>query len=343
MEEKQFIDVSGVGSSGKSAVVDILREFEGIFVPANSFEFDLVRAPGGVLDLYHALCEDWSPVRSHNAVRRFQKLVNLVGRSESSLNLWAAAQSTGNRYDSVFHGQFTKLANEFLDSFIKGSYKAYWPYDSYEMAAPQRFFNKFYRKFDFHKKVCSEVLLCDGENFANEFSKFMNALFNQICKDSNKVVLNNAFEAFNPARSLNLLKSAKSIIVTRDPRDIYVSGLSSFNVSESDKALQAVENDGINKSFLATDNLNNFITRYKLYMDHLTKNQDDRVLILKFEDLVENYDESLKKIISHLGLKDSDHVRKGMCFDPSKSGQNIGKWKLFSDQKTVSIISEHLC
>ena len=38
----RYIDVSGVGNSGKSAVVDLLREVDEIYVPDFQFEFDLI-------------------------------------------------------------------------------------------------------------------------------------------------------------------------------------------------------------------------------------------------------------------------------------------------------------
>ena len=47
----RFVDVSGVGNSGKSAASDILREFDRFWVPPFDFEFDLIRGPGGLLEL----------------------------------------------------------------------------------------------------------------------------------------------------------------------------------------------------------------------------------------------------------------------------------------------------
>lgn len=47
-----FIDVYGVGNSGKGALVDLLRELDGIYVPEWSFEFDMIRLPVGLLDIF---------------------------------------------------------------------------------------------------------------------------------------------------------------------------------------------------------------------------------------------------------------------------------------------------
>src|SRR5215217_1070617 len=96
---RRVVDLNGYALTGKSAVSDLLREFEGYWVhrrrvkgiqkssidrsrlnteyseqwktalsPATGFgdpfEFDLIRMPGGIRDLETALVDDWSPIRS---------------------------------------------------------------------------------------------------------------------------------------------------------------------------------------------------------------------------------------------------------------------------------------
>lgn len=71
----KIVDLSGFMFSGKSAASDILREFSGVFVPNYLVEFDLLRMPGGLIDLKNAVM-DWSPVRTYGAVCRFSDLVD---------------------------------------------------------------------------------------------------------------------------------------------------------------------------------------------------------------------------------------------------------------------------
>ena len=47
----QVVDLSGFSFSGKSALSDLLKEVDGIFVPPNDVEFDLIRISGGIISL----------------------------------------------------------------------------------------------------------------------------------------------------------------------------------------------------------------------------------------------------------------------------------------------------
>ena len=77
--EKLFLDLSGYVLTGKSALTQVIREFEGFSVPDVEFEFGLFRMKDGLFDLEHSLVNDWSPLRSDAAIRRFIRLVKIVG------------------------------------------------------------------------------------------------------------------------------------------------------------------------------------------------------------------------------------------------------------------------
>lgn len=81
MANLAFIDVSGVGNSGKSTAADLLREIDGLFVPHFQFEFDFLPVRGGLIDLRHALLEDWSPIRSHAGIIAFLDAASRMGRN----------------------------------------------------------------------------------------------------------------------------------------------------------------------------------------------------------------------------------------------------------------------
>jgi hypothetical protein len=68
-----LVDLSGFMFSGKSAVSDLLREYDGVYVPGYREEFDLLRMAGGLIDLANAV-DDWSPIRTHAALDRFERL-----------------------------------------------------------------------------------------------------------------------------------------------------------------------------------------------------------------------------------------------------------------------------
>ena len=71
----KYAVISGYSMTGKTVVTDILKEFQGYNVPIHIAEFNLLRIQGGLLDLCTALHDDWSPIRSDAAIRRFKNVV----------------------------------------------------------------------------------------------------------------------------------------------------------------------------------------------------------------------------------------------------------------------------
>lgn len=343
MNNINFIDVSGVGNSGKSAVVDLLREIEGVCSPEYWFEFDILRVPDGIIDLRNHLVSDWSPIRSHAAILAFRNIVRKMGRDPVWWDLLGLLDSTSQRYDRRFKGRFIELSEEFVQSFIVGSYRAEWPYDSLRENDLVRFGRKILRRLGFRKQLAREVLLASGRDFDTRVSSYMVKLYREfVPADVSRVVFNNGFEPFNPVPCLDMLAGSQQIVITRDPRDIYVSGLNFHNVKESDSRLLAFDNDGMNKSFLATDDLEIFVKRYRLYHENLYRGSDARVLQIRFEYLIRDHLTVVPRVFEFLGIPLSRHVRRGTVFVPERSAKNIGIWKQYSRRDEIQYIEDQL-
>ena len=339
-----FIDVSGVGNSGKSAAVDLLREFDGIFVPHFQFEFDFLRVRGGLIDLRHALLEDWSPVRSHAAFKAFLKVTSRMGRNPRAWwDVPAWIESTSQRYDRHFFESFQGLTQTFARSFVIGSYLAEWPYDDLCSSPVQVFMRKFIRRFGGRRKLLREVFLLDGTDFDKQAYAYLTQLFQKVVpKNINRVILNNGFEPFNPVPFLDMLDGSRQIVVTRDPRDVYVSGQNNHHANAADKKLFAFDNDGLNKSFLAADDIELFVCRYRLYHQHLFQGTDKRVLRLRFEDLVLDYESVVARVLAFLDLPPEKHVSPRLNFDPTRSRENVGVWRKYSKHTELRFIEAQL-
>lgn len=339
-----FIDVSGVGNSGKSAAVDLLREIDGLFVPHFQFEFDFMRVRGGLIDFRHALLEDWSPVRSHAAFLAFLDVASRMGRDPHGWwDFRGWLESTSQRYDRHFRGEFTDRCQTFAHSFLVGSYRAEWPYDDLSSSRFRVLLRKLIRRAGGRGSILRDVHLLDGSTFDKRASKFLMELFQVITpNDCSGVVLNNGFEPFNPRPFLEMLPGAKQIIITRDPRDVFVSGQNNHNVDFSEKALLASDNDGLNKSFLAADDVTLFVQRHKLYHKNLRDLSDQRVLKLKFEDLVLDYDASVSNVLSFLDVATHKHTRPRTTFDPDRSRKNVGIWRSSNKKSELKYIETQL-
>jgi hypothetical protein len=338
-----FIDVSGVGNSGKTAVCDVLREVQGVSVPPYWFEFDFIRIQNGLLDLRHRLLEGWSPVRSHYAIQAFRRVAEQMGSDPAWWDLPGLFHSSSQRYDRHFRGEFVRLSKIFADSFVPIRYVAEWPYDDLQLSGGRRFLRKVAIKMGGRKYLRREVLLPSGQDFDARATAYLNALFaNRTAPGDSHVVLNNGLEPFNPVPGLDMIGGARQIVVTRDPRDVYVSGLNRHKMAQVDKRLLPFDNDGLNKSFLATDNLSEFVARQRLFYGHVYKGGDSRILKVRFEDLCLHYEEIRDKILRFLDIDPARHIRPRSSFIPEKSRSGVGAWRRYSRQDEVDFIAREL-
>lgn len=344
MTDVTFLDCSGVGNSGKAAVVDFLREVDGVYAPDYWFELDIIRVADGLLDLRHCLLEDWSPIRSHHGIRAFLDVVDRMGPNPSPWDIVGLMRSTSQRYDRTFDGRFTPVAKAFANSFVRARYKSYWPFNMLYISPSRNFAWKVLRKLKVRSIYEEDVLIADGMNFDDRATEFLLALYRPLLQpDTRYVVLNNGFEPFNPIPGLDMLRGSKQIIVTRDPRDIYVSGQNVDDLALDDRHLATGEkNYGMHSTFLATNDLDIYVERQRVYHRNAYKGADPRVLRIRFEDMVCDYTSTAAKILDFLGIGSDRHKSAKRHFDPDRSGRNVGIWKKFSWQDEIAYIAAQL-
>lgn len=322
----KYLDLSGYAFTGKHAVIDLLREFKGYNVPHFEFEFNLLRIQGGIRDLETALVDDWSPIRSDAAVRRFRLVTNRLAAKNSYLDPLSWFSAAGWNYEDYFNGQFRNLSEEYLTSLITSSWVTNWPYPLLEVSNCDLFLRKLLKLLGSGKSMDFEVCLAAPDKFVELTQSYMSGLmaaFVNNCDTTNTVVMHNSFEPFNPGRSLKYFADAKCIIVDRDPRDNYVAGLwyrpTALPVSQ-------------------------FIQRYRLYRQAASPSglEGGRILKVRFEELVFDYSSTLAKILSFLGESPSIHAEPKKYFDPAVSAKNVGIWKTYEKQDEIEMIAREL-
>jgi hypothetical protein len=343
LKRLQFLDVSGVGNSGKTAVCDLLREIDGIHVPPYWFEFDFIRIPNGLLDLRHRLLADWSPIRSHYGIKAFCRAAEQMGLDPAWWDFPGLLRSSSQRYNRDFDGKFVDLSKKFAQSFVKTSYYAEWPYDDMQLWAGWRLLRKILHKTGLRARLRRRVFVAEPTDFDARATAYLRALFSfRVPAACDIAILNNGFEPFNPIPGLNMIEGARQIVVIRDPRDVYVSGLNRHKVRDGDKSLLSFDNDGLNKSFLATDNLAEFVVRQRILYDRLYLNQDARILRVRFEDLCLSYGDTCASIFDFLGIDPARHISPKTLFIPKKSQSGIGLWRSYGGQNEIDFIRRAL-
>ena len=345
----KLIDISGFGHSGKTAASDLLREVEGVHAHDHSFEFGLLRFPDGILDLENHLCKNWSPLRSDRAIKRFRKLCHILSGG----------------YDQNLTKSFLKDSDDYLNSLVDGRLFVDGWFDVLYDGPGFDLRKEILRKLGLLKitrKVLSvispprksrpektEVFLTTAEDFLQKTKTYLNKILCSEFPSGKKVVLtNNVMEPFSPAHSIKFFDDAYCVIVERDPRDIYASVIryeQSFvpEFEENNKHYSKEYLKNLKKEMLGMDDIDAFIIRQKVYNREIDAGLDNsRVLRIKYEDLVLNYDATVSNLFKRLKIDETRHLKKKKFFDPGQSSQNVGIWRALAGSDEIRRIESEL-
>ena len=345
----KIIDISGFGHSGKTAVSDLLREIEGVHAHDHSFEFGLMRLPDGILDLEYHLCSNWSPIRSDRAIKRFRQL----------------CQRLSCGYNRNLTDSFLDESEKYLSSLIEGKiYVKGWfdvLYDAPRINIPKEVFRKLgLLKIIMRVKSLisspqetgqekAEVFLTCSQGFVQKTKTYLNNILCSSLQANNTAILtNNVMEPFSPSSSIRFFDDAYSVIVQRDPRDIYASVLRyeqsfvpEFELHNERFSPEYLKN--LKQDMLGMDDIETFIIRQKVYKREIDAGSDsERVIRINYEDLVLNYDATVSNLFKRLKIDASKHLQKKKFFDPKQSSQNVGMWKILSGREEIKRIENAL-
>ena len=321
-----IVGACGFGSTGSSAVTDYLREFDN-FQVIDCIEFSWVSAVDGLIDL------DWHLNHPHNrtgdsivAIERFKQLAVRKAKSYQRSGLSQAV--------------FQKSVDDFLNAIIMTS----WKWNRPEKGARPlwdkslrwlmnkthfvyRWETKHGRRWN-HFPFENVYLSVMPENFEEAAKKHVRELLTGMGADLNKpLILDQPFAGNNPQACFKFYDDPYAIVVDRDPRDNYVFAKTKLLGKWHLMPVEPVEE---------------FVKYYRA----LRKNQpytekNEKILSLKFEDMVYHYDETTKKIRDFLHLSDNPNPKS--IFDPEISMPNTQVWKRFPQfAKDIEYIEREL-
>ncbi|MDE1326591.1 hypothetical protein L9W97_15745 [Vibrio aestuarianus] len=325
----KYLDLSGYMFSGKSAFSDLMREFDGYLVPDYRTEFDLVRVSGGLLDLRGCIVDNWSPIRADASVKKFKKTINVLSRTPKGFR---KLYQSGFGYEKIYPN-IDLATSKFISELICDSWRMKWPYALVDLDGFAIFKTKLKAKLE--KKFAwpeVEFNLISGHEFDKKAQAYIKELLcYKLPSNVDTVVTHNALEPYNPELGIDLFGVAKSIVIDRDVRDIYMTSIT----------LNPGYNDDVDtfKKISGSFNIDSFIKRQKLLRQIKPNKRETRVLRINFEDLVYKYDDTISEIINFLEIDQSKHVLKGMYFNPEASKKNTKLW-LNCDKKVRAEISK---
>ena len=346
---KQFrfdsVAICGFGSSGSSLIIDYLSQYNCFINPkpkGNPFEFRFIKDPGGLLDFRDSILNSNYFWNNYSNIQSYINQIYISARPAKKNIITKLFWD----YDSGFYTGFNleKITNKkFIDDLLIVKYKFKW-WNNY------RHFNFFYQlinnvvnKFNSEDESCMVLFKKLPTDILDEkIRRYLNKVFFEIIsynlenfywhnKDLHTIkkfslILDQGVAPYAANKSLSVLPdNSKVIIVYRDPRDIYLS----------------------NEGFFPEDP-EFFCKIYESEINEALKQNDKRILHIKFEDFVfrNKYEiERLEKFLeidkSYAYLEPKKTLRSG--YNLSWSESRIGKWKNIKNKsKEIDYIKNRL-
>lgn len=310
-----IIGVCGLGYTGSGAVLDLLKEFDENHV-IDQLEFAIAYNPDGLEDLeYHLLKNVSRYLSSDIAIKRFKNYIK-------------SKCTPRGTYQIVTNNQFKSLSENYIESLIQVKWTGAWSFDRVEatfwekkikyilLGRLQRLSDRILKKY---VRIFPEREMCLSirpEKFYELSRKYVNDIIVSIDGDSGKnIVLDQPFSGDNPEKSFIYFDNPLAIIVDRDPRDIYIL------------VKKVVLSYG---RFMPSDDVKAFVEYYKALRINQNPIKDiTKVLKINLEDLIYEYDDTLKKIINFTGMK--NHRAAKSFFNPEVSKHNTQLFRKYNE------------
>lgn len=331
---KNLIVTQGFGHSGTGVIIDLLLEFDNTTVlggygdgeglltnPFPPFEFDFIRRYGGVFNLEN-ICREFPSFYKQHCIMNFINLAEYYFQTNIP----------------IFNDKFLELSYDFIDKLTEKKIKMSAPIEGDDAFL----YDKAFNRKDYKNLMCPYLFESRGRDNRYDYyiknleiteyrkiaKKYLQDFFNTIESKENLVLdfgLCDYEADFDKYQEY--VGDYKHITVYRDPRDVYIQGV-----------ILLGEN-------WMPQNVEDFVFWYNdknKNLDKYINSNDSRQLVLRFEELVLNYDESLSKILNFLNIDKSHHIAPKAQFRPEVSIKNIGIYKNAENKKAIEYIYTHL-
>lgn len=321
----KIYNICGYGSTGSSAVVNLLEEYTTCkHIPG---EFRFIQDPDGVIDLCTNLTDNWGWNRSDAYIRRFIHYTNVIGRRIGPFHY-------GEHLNKFFNYRFFDHRDEYLKNIIDTSWKGHWFFHDFnERSTTQTFIDNGKRSLSWHfgfsrewlRKVTrkSEMYFTSpNKDFYKLSQRFLEALFSEVnLQPDDNLIFDQLGLAYHFEKYKMIMPGLKQIVVERDPRDVYL--------------------DAINyNAYPITDNIKDFVNFYRGSRSKKYPEINDDCLIIQFEDLIYDYKNTKTNIENFMNIDPQTHLYKETRFVPAISIKNTQTWKRPENHKSLNHIHQ---
>lgn len=313
----------GYHATGAGVIDDLFREFDNVVQGQYEVESRLLQDPDGISDLEYNIVDNPHRLNSGFAIKRFLKYVKTTNRT----------------YTRIFGEKWSHLSEEYAHSLAAFEFQGYWHGDVWLLSPFWRYLHKFRRGlarispkairkpayYNYFPWLKSYHVSITREEFYKKTQDYMEKLCSSMNVDNKEyVVLDQLISPGNPARYANYVNNLKTIIVDRDPRDVYLHQLN-------------------HKDHVLPTDVYQFCQEYRDDRKRISNLPKDDCMEITFEQLIYNYDDSVKRVIDFIGIDRSHWIKPKSYFDPAKSIKNTRLWeKTDQYQREIHIIEEKL-
>lgn len=296
-----IVSVNGLGYSGSGAVVDLLREYDSTHV------IGFVDDEGSVASRDFK-CDEVDVLRLAGGLFEVEKYIGSNNVFQNDALLHRVVALFENSYIYKNRPLVRTCCFEFMSCICEVLTDAPTGQD-YNQHINHRGANDILFLKDFTVK--------EYRNWSRKLLNSILSIIRQATSDKSVLVLDqivNDFE-FDIERYKDYLPNLKIIMVYRDPRDVYTFAKNS------------------NIGWIPHKSGEVFVKWYKIVTKHFDIHEKKQYMVVQFEHLVCNYEETKSAIEQYVGLDYATHIKKGACLDVSKSKQNLCIWCSQPDMK----------
>lgn len=322
----KIITCTGYYNTGSSAVTDFFDEFDNV-KSLGETEFRFLQDPDGVQSLETNIIDHPHRHNSSHAIKRFIK----ASKFENG-NLFS------KRYRRTFGDAYMQLTKEYVENITTLITYTHWRYDYIERgeifymldALISTITNKIDRKY-----TTSLLNLMNEKGFYTNISRkkfyeatknYTSALFEIAAENSEYIMVDQLVPPSDMMRYFNYVQDLYVITVERDPRDIFI-------LSNQIKHHSVIPHD-----------IKDFCQWFKITRGHRkTDAPIERNLLIYFEDLVYDYENTAKTLMDFVEISPSNHIHPLTKFVPEISRKNTKLWeKDFRFMNEIKYIEEEL-
>lgn len=312
----KIITCASYGGTGSSAITDLLLEFDNV-KSIKEFEFTIVHEIDGINSLEYGLVDNWNRLNNDEYIYRFKKLVKRISKD----------------YCKYFGTEFIDITDNYIDELIGLKWNGYWHQHKYRYTFIQRkilfewsgslkrrlscLINREYEYVPSQKREEMYLARLNKEEFLDITRRYFERLMDKLVEQSNKeyIALDQLVDSNNIKKYMRYFNNIKIILVDRDPRDLYILNKKFWN-----------------EGWIPTDNIDTYIKWYKaLRVNREVEIKNENILLIQFEDLIFDYEETLEIILKFLNIDKQNHIDKYKYFNPNISIKNTKLFEKFTD------------